>query len=280
MEASTVTQMPSLDDERPVDRRHIDELRSKGHTLVTGVASPDEVAAWRQVLVDVALANSDTDRAVLQEDTFGQAFLQVSNLWQLDERTRGFVLAKRFGRMAADLLGVDAVQIYHDQAILKKGGDAHTPLHQDQYYFPLDGDEIITMWMPLVPVPEDVGSLRFASGSHRLGSLGELEITGSSDAGLEAMMTEHDIGFETYGALQPGDATWHTGWVLHGAAGNPTPATREVMTIIFFADGLRGIEPEHEWHRIDYDTWLPGVRPGEPAASPINPVVWSRGAAG
>lgn len=273
---ATSLDLPEFTDGFDVEPERIAELRAKGHTLIRGVATTAEAAAWQPVIRDAALANSDTDRTILQEDTFGQAFLQISNVWQLDDRVRGFSLGARFGQIAADLMGVDAVRIYHDQAILKKGGDGHTPLHQDQYYFPLDGDQILTMWMPLVPVPVEVGSLRYASGSHKLRSLGEIKVTKDTDAVLERRMADNGIEFDSYGAMAPGDATFHTGWVLHGAAANPTTVTREVMTVIFFADGLRGIEPEHEWHERDYESWLPGVKPGDQAASPINPVVWRR----
>ncbi len=253
---------------------HIDALRSDGHTCIRQVASEAEIEQWRPLVREVVHDHAEADRTRLQEDTFGRAFLQISNLWQLDERIRPFVLAPRFARIAAELLEVDAVRIYHDQAVFKHGGDGHTPLHQDQYYFPLDGDEIITMWMPLVPVPADVGSLRFASGSQRLGSLGNIDVDACSDADIEAVMADRGLDFETHGAMAPGDASFHTGWTVHGAARNPTESVREIMTVIYFADGLRGIAPEHEWHRLDYEAWLPGVEPGDLAASPINPVLW------
>ena len=43
------------------------------------------------------------------------------------------------------------------------------------------------------------------------------------------------------------------------------------MTVIYFADGLRATQPDHGFRWHDLRTWLPGVEPGEPAASPLNP---------
>jgi hypothetical protein len=51
---------------------------------------------------------------------------------------------------------------------------------------------------------------------------------------------------------------------------------REVMTIIYFADGIRAMEPDNPNRSDDLAGWLPGIKPGELAASPLNPVVWSR----
>ncbi|MEJ7661127.1 MAG: phytanoyl-CoA dioxygenase family protein [Hymenobacter sp.] len=92
------------------------------------------------------------------------------NLWRADEGVRRFVLARRFARLAADLLGVENVRIYHDQALFKEPGGGPTPWHQDQYYWPVDTTNTITMWMPLVDIDVAMGMLTFASGSHRQGA--------------------------------------------------------------------------------------------------------------
>ena len=102
-------------------------------------------------------------------DTYGKAFLQIMNLWARDEKVRKFVMAKRFAKIAADLLGVKNVRIYHDQALFKEPGGGPTPWHQDQYYWPIDTHNTITMWMPLVDINVDMGMLTFASGSHKTG---------------------------------------------------------------------------------------------------------------
>src|SRR5947209_7477366 len=84
-----------------------------------------------------------------QRDTYGKAFLQIMNLWERDEAVRRFALARRFGKIAADLMGVDGVRIFHDQALYKEPGGGFTPWHQDHIYWPLDTNNTITLWMPL-----------------------------------------------------------------------------------------------------------------------------------
>ena len=51
---------------------------------------------------------------------------------------------------------------------------------------------------------------------------------------------------------------------------------RPVMTVIYFADGARVTEPETGYQRFDLAVWLPGLEPGDLAASEINPRLWSR----
>jgi hypothetical protein len=63
---------------------------------------------------------------------------------------------------------------------------------------------------------------------------------------------------------------------MHRAAANRTDRMREVMTIIYFADGTRVGVLDHPNRRFDRDVWLSGCEPGEPAAGPKNPVLWRR----
>ncbi len=270
------SQLPALTDERPATPEQVAYYRENGHVLVRGIASTEEIAQWGPVIKDVTLAHSDEDRSIEQDETVRDAIMQIQNLWLLDECVREFVFAPRFARVAADLLGVDALRIYHDQAVFKPAGGANTPFHQDQYFFPLDGDEIVTMWIPLVPITAEMGSMTFASGSHQLGSLGDLALSDTSERYFQDLVQEKGIPLHNHGAMALGDATFHGGWTLHTAPPNPTPHLRAVMTVIWYADGLRGIEPQHHWHEKDYAKWLPGVAPGDLAASDINPVVWRR----
>lgn len=76
--------------------------------------------------------------------------------------------------------------------------------------------------------------------------------------------------------MEQGDATFHTGWTLHRAPATQTDRMREVMTIIYFADGTRVGAIDHPNRRFDRDHWLPGCETGDLAASALNPVLFSR----
>jgi len=268
--------LPGLESRHNIDDGQRAAFARDGHALVRALATAEEVAAYRPHLEAAAAQLNREQRPIDERDTYGQAFLQCCNLWQHDATAARFVCAKRFANVAADLLGVERVRLYHDQALIKEAGGGHTPWHQDQFYWPLDTEQTITMWMPLADLDERVGSMTFATGSHRLGDLRGHAISDKSEAAFEAMVRERDIPEHTYGALRAGDATFHAGWTLHRAGQNPTDAVRPVMTVIYFADGARATEPESIYQKFDLAVWLPGVQPGDLAASALNPVLGAR----
>lgn len=267
---------PELAAAYDVDSELAAGFRRLGHVLLRGVASAEEVSAYRSIIL-AARERFGAQRTPLENrNTYGKAFLKGMNLWERDEGVRPFVLSRRFAKIAADLLGVSGVRIYHDQALLKEPSGGITPWHQDQHYWPLDTDNTVTMWMPLVDVSPDMGTMHFASGSHRDGYLGDLPISDESERNLEAYIRARGYCVAPAPAMAAGDATFHYGWTLHGAPGNATDRTREVMTIIWFADGARVTEPDNANRQSDLERWMPGLSPGDLAAGRLNPLVYHR----
>ena len=270
---------PDLDDPVPLPHGARQHFAERGHVVVRGLASEAEIAAYRPALLEAAPKGRYDHRPLEERDTYGKAFIQMFNLWRHDEGARRFVFARRFAAAAADLMGVEAVRLYHDQALFKEPGGGPTPWHQDQFYWPLDTPHTITLWMPLVTVDEAMGPMSFAAGSHRLGHLGDFAIGDDSEAAFERLVAEKELPIESDGAMAAGDASFHAGWTLHRAPGNTTEHMREAMTIIYYADGTRVGPIDHAARRFDRDTWLRGCEPGELAAGPDNPVLFRRSAA-
>lgn len=215
-----------------------------------------------------------------ERDTYGKAFLQTFNLWTRNETVRRFVLAPRFAHAAARLMGVDAVRVYHDQSLFKEAGGGITPWHQDHHYWPLDTDRTITLWMPLVDVSEDMGMMRFASGTHRRGRIANQTISDASEAFYADYVAREGLPIGGESRARAGDASFHAGWTLHRALPNASSKRREVMTVIYFADGAKVDDPVRAETRGDLQAWLGNLPPGALAATRLNPVVWPAPAAG
>jgi ectoine hydroxylase-related dioxygenase (phytanoyl-CoA dioxygenase family) len=131
----------------------------------------------------------------------------------------------------------------------------------------------VTMWLPLVDVDEGMGPMRFASGSHRAESLGDLAISDDTDRRLAAVIAEQRWPIWS-APLRVGDATFHAGGTIHSAGPNRSDRTREVLTVIYYATGTRVAAPSNPNQQTDLDVFLPGVRPGEEAKSELNPILY------
>lgn len=247
------------------------ELERDGHVTVRGLLAPQEVAHLREI-VNAALPTAFKVELPPGNETYQAAFDQYMNLWQSDPAVREITLHPELARTAAALLGVDAVRVYHDQALYKVAGGGHTPWHQDQWYWPLDTDRTITMWLPLHDVDPEMGDLEFAVGTHG-GPIGDAAISDEADAFYGRYLVEAGAPRKSTGPMHAGDASFHLGWTLHRANPNRTDHDREVMTVIWFADGARVIEPTNQGQRLDRLVWLRNIEPGELAASDLNPLV-------
>jgi ectoine hydroxylase-related dioxygenase (phytanoyl-CoA dioxygenase family) len=268
--------LPPLDGIYPITESMHREYQQRGYVLLRDVCTPRELAPYAEAIRDTAIAQSQHYLPLEQRDTYGKAFLQIVNLWKMDPVVAQFVAAKRFGQIAADLMGVRGVRLYHDQALFKEAGGGPTPWHQDQFYWPLDGVKTVTMWMPLVHVTADMMAMKFVPGTHAGGPISMTAISDASDKFFNDYIHGRGMTMHQIQEMSPGDATFHDGWTLHGAPGNATDRMREVMTIIFFEDGARVSEPDSDFRRNDQAAFFPGTQPGDLAATEMNPLVYSR----
>lgn len=266
---------PELEESYTLGQDQVEKLQADGHILLKGLASHSVIDQYRPVILEEVARLNQEKRPLAERDTYGKAFLQIENIWVQSERVKQFAFAKRFAKVAAELMGVSGVRMYHDQALFKEPGGGHTPWHQDQIYWPVDTDNTITMWMPLVDIPAEVGSMTFATGSHKRGYVSKLEISDHSHKTLAQYIEGEQIPTHAYGAMKAGDATFHYGWTMHCAPGNPTQQTREVMTVIYIADGCRVIEPDTKARQNDIDVCMTGLEPGDIVDSPLNPLLYS-----
>ena len=265
-------ELPDLSSRYAVSPADVESYRRDGHVLLPGVASQAEVAAYREVIESAATDGSEERPPLAERDLYGRAFLQTMNLWRGHEGVARFVLARRFAGVAAALLGVERVRLYHDQALFKEAGGGITPWHQDAGYWPLDGERCLTMWMPLQDVRPEMGTLQFASGTNAAGSLGDLVISQESEDHFTTVV-QGRYAVTPPVSLAAGDATFHGGWTVHRAFPNTTDRMRAVMTVIWFADGTTVLGDLGEHQRNDLATWLPGCGPGDVAGGELNPVL-------
>jgi ectoine hydroxylase-related dioxygenase (phytanoyl-CoA dioxygenase family) len=264
--------MIELDCNYPVTPEGIAAFRRGGFVRLKRVFSAAELARYAPEIERLTLAREA--RALEERSTYGKAFLQVTNLWEQSQIVRQFVFGKRLARIAAELLEVEGVRLYHDQSLMKEAGGGFTPAHADQYYWPLASDRTVTAWVPLQPVPPEMGPIGFYSGSHRFDFGRDLPISDESEELISAEMEREGFALVD-DPFELGEVSFHSGWTFHRAGPNRTAGPRSVMTIIYMDKDMRLAEPS-PGQQADRDAFCPGVVVGDVIDSPNNPVLWER----
>ena len=267
---------PTLDSPYLLTPAQIGYFRDNGFIKLGQVLPPATLDHYGREITRLTLALNTETRTLEERGTYHRAFLQVMNLWESSALVHAFVMGRRLARIAAELLEVDGVRLYHDQSLYKEPGGGITPAHADQYYWPLATDRTVTAWIPLADVPLDKGPLAFYAGSHRESFGRDL---GISD-GSERRIVEHLQARDFERVEQPfalGDVSFHLGWTFHRAGQNRSTEPRSVMTIIYMDACMRLQAPDNDMQRNDRASWCPGAQVGQIIASAKNPLIYATG---
>lgn len=127
MEVSKTISASVLSEKYKVSPERVAEFQEKGWTKLEQVLPSEEAGVFKDTVTNAVEMYKTEQRALADRDSYGKAFLQVINLRVKDEEVMRFTMAKRFAGIAADLLGVEKVRIYFDQALYKEAGGGLTP---------------------------------------------------------------------------------------------------------------------------------------------------------
>ncbi len=249
----------------------IDFFQTNGFIKLKRVFSPGAVLKLRAELVRLLEAEFGTDVDGGAQDRF----LSLEMVWPDHPLVRAYVLSPRVAKICAELLGVGAVRLYHDNVLAKQPGCGRTPWHFDDHHFPLDTHDVVTAWAPAQPIPLAMGPLAFAHPIDvwKLVDGVDFEKSGTNyDRGVAETFRRHDVAVDET-PFDIGEVSFHHNLNFHTAARNRTDRSRIVLANTYYADGARIVDAP-TMVSGDWQKFMPGVGPGELAASPLNPVCW------
>jgi ectoine hydroxylase-related dioxygenase (phytanoyl-CoA dioxygenase family) len=262
-----------LDRPYPLTAQQIADYRRDGFIKLKQVFNADELAHYGAEITRLTIALNTQTKPLEERSTYDRAFLQVMNLWCESETVREFVFGKRLAGLAAALMEVDGVRLYHDQSLYKEPAGGITPAHADQYYWPLDSDRTITAWVPLQAVPQDMGPLAFFAGSQHVEFGRDLGISDESEHAITANMEAQ--GFRVVDEpFDLGEVSFHSGWTFHRAGPNRSTQPRSVMTVIYMDRDMRLKAPDNHMQQADWERWCTGAVVGEVIDTPKNPLLF------
>lgn len=228
-------------------------------------------AAWLRHL-DAALAEALAAPTPLAQNlagTQGGAFRSDMYLSLAFASFREFALRSPVGELGARLLGVESATLFNDELLVKEPATPQeTPWHHDMPYWPLGGDSVCSVWIPLDRVTRNVGALEFLRGSHRWGrrfhprnfDSGSDRPTEAREESLQAFIASDPEQIITTEA-DPGDCIVFHALTLHRAFGNTLPDARRR------AVALRLVGPDVVYQprpRTIPLIWAPALAPGNP----------------
>jgi ectoine hydroxylase-related dioxygenase (phytanoyl-CoA dioxygenase family) len=254
-------------------RDQIDFYQKYRYIKLKEVLNQETLDFFNDAITNQVNIMNQEDTLLEERTTYGKAFLQLFNLWIENAVVKELVFSKRIAKIASDLMQVNGVRLYHDQALFKEAGGGITPWHADQYYWPLETDKTVTAWIPLQATPLEMGPLEFSAGSHSIVEGRELEIGDKSEEVIQKKLRVTDFKH----SIEPfdvGEISFHSGWVFHRAGANVTNDMRKVMTIIYMDKDMKLKNPENKNQIHDWNTWCPGATIGDIINSPINPVLY------
>ena len=255
----------------PLQNDQIAFFRKNGFIKIKNVFSPGALLKLRSELINILKLEFDVDPDKGAYDRF----LSLEMTWLDNSLIRAYVLSPRLGKISADLLGVPAVRLYHDNVLAKQPGCGRTPWHFDDHHFPLDTNDVVTAWAPAQAIPIEMGPLSFAYplDVHKVVNAVTFEKTGTGyDRGVSKIFSENDVAIDET-PFDLGEVSFHHNLSFHTAAGNYTNRSRIALANTYYKDGTRVINSP-TMVSGDWKKFLPNVKPGDVAASPMNPVCW------
>ena len=208
------------------------------------------------------------------------AFVEDFRNWQRIPEYAQAIAASPLPAIAGALTGSREIRLFHDHLLVKEAGTLdRSPWHQDQPYYPIDGAQTVSFWIPLDPVSRP-STLEFVAGSHAEGKWymprsfvkgtpmvfdeGALEEVPDVDADRAAWPI---VGW----AMEPGDAVAFNMLTLHAAAGSPT--RRRAFSLRLVGDDVRWAPRPHRTSPPFPE--LDGVlRAGDRLEHELCPVLW------
>ena len=170
----------------------IDFFKKNGFIKLKKVFSPGAVLKLRAELINLLKKEFNVDPDKGAHDRF----LSLEMIWPDNALLSAYVLSPRLGQISADLLGVPAVRLYHDNVLAKQAGCGRTPWHFDDHHFPLDTNDVVTAWAPAQPTPLEMGPLSFAYplSVHELVKSVEFEKIGTGyDRGVSNIFSKNNV---------------------------------------------------------------------------------------
>jgi len=248
----------------------INAFAADGFVTTEHSLTAEELITYRDAVDrEVQLRTHADRRAVHEKTTYEQSFIQCMRLWETSPEVLPLSCHPGLAGIAAQLLNVDSVRLWQDQALYKEPGGRPTTPHQDETFWPIGDAPLVSAWIPFDDVGPHNGAMAYVPGSNQAGRLKVVEITHRSEP--YAILDDPALGGAQplWMSVPAGAITWHHGLTVHQASANTSDRTRRVFTIVYIASDARRVA---SWPAYPLDR--EGIEVGEALRGTGMPVLW------
>ena len=137
-----------------VSQTDIEAFRRDGVLLVRGMFADWVAPLQAGVATNLAEPGPDA-RKYLDEEN--RLFLSDYCNWARIAEYDDFARNSDCAALAAELMGSRTARLFHEHALIKTAGaNVPTPWHHDQPYYCVDGNQNVSVWLPLDPIPREI----------------------------------------------------------------------------------------------------------------------------
>jgi len=222
---------------RAISRQEIAEYEQNGAHVLRGVLPMEWIEVMREAVERILQQPGDASVEYTPKGKTGRYYGDFF-IWRRDPAFRAFMQESPMPEIAAQVMDAQCLNFFYDQLLVKEPNTAEpTPWHQDLSYWPVRGNQVISVWVPFDAANEESGVVVYVKGSHKWGKLFAPSTfgdnTGFADtyakAGLEPLPdieAERDKYEILSWEMVPGDVLIHHPLTLHYASGNRSKTGR------------------------------------------------------
>ncbi|KAL3682245.1 hypothetical protein R1sor_000267 [Riccia sorocarpa] len=218
-----------------ISEEQVQQFEEDGATVVRACFSSE----WIEQLREAAEENLKNPGPLCEENVEpGKPgrFHDDQFLWMRHEVMKRFIFESPAAEIARRLSRANEVRLLHDHLIVKEPGTEKTSYwHNDHSYWPVKGNQVISLWLALDYVPKST-CIQYVKGSHKwelmhkiISFSGEVERYKASNLDLpsvpdiDSMLDKVEL---LSWDLEPGDCLLHHSFSVHGAPGNSSTVNR------------------------------------------------------
>lgn len=252
----------------------VNRFQADGFLMVENFFSDEELDHYgKHVDSAVRHRTADDHRSLKERNLYEQTFVQCMRLWEDHPKVSPFTFNPKLCASAAALLDTDCVRLWHDQALYKEPGGRQTDAHMDYPFWPVDKNDLVSVWIPFQDVEPGGGMMSYVKGSHKAGisefvDIGQLRGGAARDI-LKNEQVAH-LPLVTV-PVKKGSVIFHHASTIHAADSNVTDRVRRVFTVAYVADGCRRSRDD-KYFALDRDR----IKTGDLIVGPGHPVAWPR----